>query len=803
MASEDQVNKKELERKRVLEEIRKRAEEAELQRLEQEERQSVSRERTVKSVAPAGTFTRPKPVGDQKIRELRERLVIAVDRGKTEKASALLEELRDLVFDDPMIGEFEARISELQQEQQRVKGRRRAAELKATEEATQLRAQREAKEKKISELIQSADSFYQRENYQKAIEYLEEAHALDPENEKITGFRTNIERARQLADRIKEEEARRRAEEAVTEPPPEPVHTQPVIKSERDVWGSTEMTETESVFEIVSEEKAPIVPQKPPLIDRLVARAYLVRFPVKTIIVSGLIVAAGVGYIIIDSIRHAVFPPKYSLLVFPAPVAPGDSATQSFVEGFADDLIQDLARVQKLRVLSASTSLQLKDVQGNPSQLSRTLGANFFLRWTLSKTSESALLNLSLYDTLSVRPIYVSRYKTSVRELPALRREVARALLDTMHIELTPEVEAEFARLPSANARAYEAYLRGLYFLMRQDEYPLSAAADAFQLALRADSSFGDAQAGLGWTHILAYETDVDTSQTRIARASMAVQLAMAHGSMSSTVFRIWGMVDFYRAQFDRALQRLQQAVSIAPSDAESQRRLAVIYATKGRLEDALRAAELAVASDPRNIRSHTTLGLIQQFTGDYKAALQSYEHGLRYATDPSEYGSAAYADVLVFLQREDRAVLILNERIARDRTSYVDYYKLGRVYQSSGKPIQLWDNTLHRAKELIQERLSRAPNDAVALTYLALVETRLGKFKEAVTASKRAYEIAPDNYEVLYNIARVHAVHQDKSGALEYLKRAMDRRYCLDRLVDMDFFNIRRDEDFLGLVTR
>jgi tetratricopeptide (TPR) repeat protein len=261
--------------------------------------------------------------------------------------------------------------------------------------------------------------------------------------------------------------------------------------------------------------------------------------------------------------------------------------------------------------------------------------------------------------------------------------------------------------------------------------------------------------------------------------------------------------VELYGGQRAKAVERLEQAVAIAPSDAESQRRLAIVALAAGRKEEALKAAQRAVVDDPGSVDSYTVLAEIQQYVGDYKGASQNYDLGLRLAVDKSEYASAGLVDALVLLQQHDRAIEILQDRLARVRSSYEDYYKLARVQQLAGRTKAEWFSALQKARAMVEERIKENPQDAEAFSWKAMIHTRLGEFKDANAALKRAQEIDPTDVAVLYNGACMYARQLDKAQALELLKRAVERRYSLSRILDMDFYNLRSEPDFQHIVSR
>jgi tetratricopeptide (TPR) repeat protein len=261
-------------------------------------------------------------------------------------------------------------------------------------------------------------------------------------------------------------------------------------------------------------------------------------------------------------------------------------------------------------------------------------------------------------------------------------------------------------------------------------------------------------------------------------------------------------MVELFSRDIEKATERLEEAVRLSPGDADALRRLALVYAQRGQTDDGIRAAEEAVAWDPANVESHIILGLFFQFRGDFQDAAVQYDKAKRVGPSGSEAAEDLYADVLVYLQRADEALRVVADRAARERKNPVASYRLGRVLQAAGRPRQEWLNVFDKTRMLIGESLRSRPDSAAALSLLALVYTRSGEFKEAIAASNRALALAPDDANVFYSAACLYALQRDRKLAIVNLTQAIERRYDLLRIVDMDLFNLRMDEEFLRAVT-
>ena len=806
MALDDKEKLSDLERQKLLEEIRKRAEEAELKRIEDEE-QKASLSSTSSPFheepspqAPPESIAIPSPE-ELRIKDLRDKLSIAIDRGKLDKAEGLLAELSDLVSDSDEVDSLSGRVQKLRKDQQEeTRSRKRSSDQRSKED---VRAKKEAQQKKITALLEKANDYYQGEKYDRAQETLDSLFEIEPENEDARQLLENITKAKELAQRIREEESQRKAQEAVVAAPPPAPSPPPVTAG--DAWGSRDVTRLDDELGLPPVAEGIDLP-KPSISERFGKTVSEIHFPWKTsLVIIGILALAASAYLIVTNLKQAVFPAEYSLLVVPASIPGGDNSTQFLADAVTEELINDVAVVNDLRVIAPVTALSLSTYTGDMSRVARGLGANYFLQWNVARVNPDQLsFQMKLSDTLSSQVIWSTQRQSSMRELQSAIREIGQSILKEMKITPHEQEEELLKKVSSTSGRAYEAYAHGRWLLRQHDVQSVEGAITSFEEAIDLDSLFLDAHLGLAWSHLLVVELSVDSATGHIQAAFSHLGQALALGARSAEAYRIRGVIAQYQSQYDRAVEELERGAAFAPSDAETQRRLAVACTIKGkeRFDDALKAAMRAASDDPRNPDSYTVLGMIQYMRGENEDALRSLEQGLHYARDKSKYASEEYSDLLDYTHQPEREGRILTDRAAETQ-SFVDYYKLGRFYQSSGQPKQQWETTLRKAKTLLEQAVAANSFDAFAYSYLALVETRLGSFKNALEASQHARTLGRQNLDVLYNTARMYALQSDKEHALEYLGRAIEVRYRLSSILDMDFYVLRSEPEFQNVVTR
>ncbi len=924
--AQDKDNQSAPQRGKILEEIRRRAEEAEMKRLEEEDQQEEHLgvpEEDAGPVAPPPTpFPVPEMPGladsgqaarEQRVAILIERIQIALDRGRLEKAKELVAELGSLAPGDSQVTVFRARIEGMEEAARRAREKKaaeekaaaakaaalkaaaekaaaekaaalkaaaekaaaeraaalkaaaekaaaekgatdsaaaeRAAVEKAAEEAAaratmaqkaaeqkppstrmtessrspkpeppkadpaREREERAARRKKLNAILTQANSLYQQEKYEAATQALQGVFDLEPEHEEALQLREQIEKSKQFADKIRQEEARHKAEQTAQreatprpEPPPKPA------EPDKDFWGTKSAPQPELPFELAPQEKGPVGPPKPPLMDRLVERASRVHVPVKPLLIgAGAIVLTVLIYMAVTNLVTAVVPPKPSLLVLPAVADPLDSTLVATADGFVESLIRDLSHVPELRVVNPASAFAVRRSNATPGALARTMGTSYVLQSSMGRLGEKYILTATFVDTATGKVRWTGKQTFSTLDAPAARMEFVSNLLRTLEVAVPPTLQLEIRKRPTSSDAAYEAFQRGLTIERHPETFPAGVSLSAFTQALASDSSYPEAQVALGKALMRSFEVDKNAPRGYATRALFCVQKAMSAGLRSSDVFVVWGQVELSRNQYAKAEERFRAAVEVAPSDAAAQRRLALVLAGRGAVDEAVTAARRAATDDPYNSEAWLTLGMVQQARELFKpegkdnlrAALKSYEQGYRVARDRSEFASGAYSDVLVYLDRHEQAIDFLIDHIARIKDDPWTYYRLGRAQQAAGKPVAEWQNTFGRARDLLRNAGPASAEDPTSHALLALVHTRVGAFKEAAVALGRAQKIAPDDPDVLYAAARMYSLQRNKEQALASMTRALERRYALERVLDMDFFNLWSDEQFVEAVRR
>jgi TolB-like protein/Tfp pilus assembly protein PilF len=154
-----------------------------------------------------------------------------------------------------------------------------------------------------------------------------------------------------------------------------------------------------------------------------------------------------------------------SLAVLPLEDLSGDVEQAYFAAGTHETLITDLARISALRVTARSSVLRYRGTQKSPSEIAKELNVDAVLTGSVARFGDRVRITAQLIDPSTDGYLWADRYDRPVGDVLSLQNEIVAAITREVRLQLTPEEQARLARARPVNPEAYEAYLKGMFFL--------------------------------------------------------------------------------------------------------------------------------------------------------------------------------------------------------------------------------------------------------------------------------------------------------------------------------------------------
>ena len=155
----------------------------------------------------------------------------------------------------------------------------------------------------------------------------------------------------------------------------------------------------------------------------------------------------------------------------------GDSGQVYLAKGITDQLETELAQIGSLRVIG------LDQVSGPTAafEAARGLGLEAVLSGSLQRAGSAIRITARLKSTETGQAIWARSFDGQLSTILQLQADVARAVAERIRVSLTPGERSRIAgSRPQVTPAAYEAYVRGAYFLDKATEPSFRTAIGYF-----------------------------------------------------------------------------------------------------------------------------------------------------------------------------------------------------------------------------------------------------------------------------------------------------------------------------------
>jgi len=173
----------------------------------------------------------------------------------------------------------------------------------------------------------------------------------------------------------------------------------------------------------------------------------------------------------------------------------GDPEVEYLVQGITDNIINNLSRISKLRVMSRSAVFRYRTK--DPQQAGRDLGAQIVVVGKINSQPDQNVIAVELVDTLTGWQLWGESFDTEKQDLLEVQEAITRQIVASLKLQLSGDEEKQISTRYTENAGAYQAYLEGRHYWSRYTRSGIERAIRHFRNAIELDSNYALAYAGI------------------------------------------------------------------------------------------------------------------------------------------------------------------------------------------------------------------------------------------------------------------------------------------------------------------
>jgi serine/threonine protein kinase/cytochrome c-type biogenesis protein CcmH/NrfG len=288
-------------------------------------------------------------------------------------------------------------------------------------------------------------------------------------------------------------------------------------------------------------------------------------------------------------------PPEKSIAVLPFLDLSETKDQEYFCDGISEEILEALAKVEGLRVVSRTSSFSFKAKRANATEIGEKLNVANVLEGSLRREGNRVRVTAELINTRSGFHLWTETYDRQLEGVFALEDEITRAIVDSLKIKLAVSLPAQVQR----NTEVYDLYLQGLYFSNKGSEEDLRRALSFFQRAVEKDPTFARAWTGIAkvWYFLAdVYVKPLDAYPASKEAALKAIALDEKDAEAHCYLSEAKRVLDWDLAGADAELKR---ALELDPNSAPAHFFSALLPLFRGELKEGLRLVLEAEKLDP------------------------------------------------------------------------------------------------------------------------------------------------------------------------------------------------------------
>jgi TolB-like protein/Flp pilus assembly protein TadD len=480
-----------------------------------------------------------------------------------------------------------------------------------------------------------------------------------------------------------------------------------------------------------------------------------------------------------------------SVAVLPFQNLSADPENAFFTDGIQDEILNDLAKIADLKVISRTSVMQYKTgVKRNLRQIANELGVVHVVEGSVQRAANRVRVSAQLIDARSDTHVWVEKYDRDLADVFVIQSEIAQKIADQLQAKLSSNEKARLDRRPTQNPNAYLLFLQADDYANRKDMFrdtPLKAEP-LFEQAIKLDPNFALAFAGLSMTESWLYHSfDPVPARRKKARLNadeaLRLQPDLPEGHLALGFSYYYGDRDY-----ERALAEFEIAKRGLPNNAHVYSAIGSIQRRQGKWTESTANLEKAAALDPKNVSILINLASSYIPLRNFEAADKTVDRAI--TVSPQSFETVALKGYLAAAWRGDfsiaeqqfssipakidpnglitwmRSWALMVQRKWPEALAVVQKFSGETLVTETTAPspkaylegiIHLFQNDkptaqreFEQARVVSEKLLREAPEDPARHAQHGLILAALGRKQEAIAEGKRAVELLPESQDAL-----------------------------------------------------
>ena len=378
-----------------------------------------------------------------------------------------------------------------------------------------------------------------------------------------------------------------------------------------------------------------------------------------------------------------------SIAVLPFVNMSADPENEYFSDGISEEILNSLTHVEGIQVTARTSSFSFKGKNEDVREIGNKLGVANVLEGTVRRAGKKIRINVQLINAADGYQLWSEAYDSELEDIFEVQDEIATKIVTRLKENLAISDKKEsIVKTPTENIEAYNLYLKGRYYWNKSNPEDILRAIKTSEEAIKLDPNFALPYCTLSYCYsfmgssglmppaeaypkakdctLKAIELDPNHAESHLSLATIkfyhnwdfegaeaSLNKAQDLGLNSSLFNQVHGWFLIAKGDFEKAIEKIQQALALDPLSLPLMSTLGDAYSFAGRFEEGLAQYNKLIELEPNFRRGFEGRGMIYLAMGENEKAVKDFEQYHKLVGHPLKglsslghaYAAAGYTD--------------------------------------------------------------------------------------------------------------------------------------------------------------
>ena len=285
-----------------------------------------------------------------------------------------------------------------------------------------------------------------------------------------------------------------------------------------------------------------------------------------------------------------------SIVVLPFINMSNDPEQEFFSDGLSEELLNVLAQIKDLRVISRTSAFAFKGKDVDIPTIAAQLNVTHVLEGSVRKAGDDVRITAQLIEVATDSHLWSDAYNRKLENVFEIQEEISKAIAAELQVTLGTTGNSS---KPTENLEAWQLFLRGRHLYQNRGKVQLARAVELLKQAVDLDPEFAEAWANLAAANIVHGYNQEEGFEGFYREGQLAALRAIEIDPDNGFAHAVLGLVHMGAFSWNEAIREHELAIRMSPNETNSLLWKGIALMSLGYVDQAIAMFQQAERLDP------------------------------------------------------------------------------------------------------------------------------------------------------------------------------------------------------------